>query len=540
MRSSRSATVAFSLLLFAGGQGLLGGCEGSLDIGPAGTGPSCAICVGESEMSRVTRLEYELAVRAALGASVDEVRFDYLPADGTAGPFASNAFLDVDDDGVEAYRLVAEAIGAAAQPEADAVLGCTASSASVSCVSTFVDRLGGHLFRRALTTEERAPYLALFEETRTTESGADAVRLVITAMLQSVHFLYRPEIGTPTEVPDVVELTGPELASRLAAFLWRASPDEALLEAAASGELASAEGVMAEARRMLADPRADVTIARFHTSWLGMGHLSTRNVDPGEFPDFEALRGDMLDETGAFAVHVFRDRDATLATLLTADYTVASPALAAFYGADAPGADGVVDLDPEQRSGVLTQAGFLASHTTSASSAGVHRGRVIREGFLCQPMPSPPPIDLVIAPDPTLSSRQQLEQKTSPDTCATCHVLMNPAGFLFEHYDPIGRFRERDGTFAVDATGEVVESDLEGPLDGAVELADALSTSEDVQRCVARQWARYALGRGETDADERSLRVAYARYVDAGRDLRELIVALTGTDSFRYRRIPQE
>ena len=84
-----------ALALFSCSLLTLASCQGSFDLGPAASSATCEICVGESEMTRVTRLEYELAVRSVLGDSADSVRFDYLPADGSAGPFPSNAFLDV-------------------------------------------------------------------------------------------------------------------------------------------------------------------------------------------------------------------------------------------------------------------------------------------------------------------------------------------------------------------------------------------------------------------------------------------------------------
>jgi hypothetical protein len=526
----------------------LSGCSGFLESGASGpsgwtagarAGSACETCVGGSLISRLTRFEYQRIVRAALGDAIaDALRYDYLPADGHAGPFASNALLHVDDDGVEAYRSVAELAGAAASEEIardpSGFLGCDASAPTAPCIAAFVDRIATVLFRRAPTDAERAPYVALFETARASGTTADGARMVVTALLQSPLFLYRLEIGVPTGDPAIVRLTGVELAARLAAFAWRGAPDDALLAAAAAGDLDTDDGLAREARRMILDRRADVTIARFHTGWLGMDEL---DQEPGSLPELEGLNDEMYRETGDFAVHVFREGDARLDTLLTAPYTIADDALIAIYGGTRA-ATGELELDPDQRAGVLTHAGFFAAHTPSPATAGIYRGRVVREAFLCQTLPNPPPIDTVIEPDPLLSPRQQLEQKTSPERCQACHVLMNPTGFLFEHYDRLGRYRTTAFEFPVDATGEVNASDIEGPLDGAVELAHALAASEEVDRCVARQWMRYALGRLDHADDAASLEAAYARYLEADRDLRELLVAIVLTDSFRHRRLP--
>lgn len=506
--------------------------------GPGTDGESCDTCVGASQTLRLTRVEYERTVRAALGdARVDGVRFDHLPSDGSNGPFSSNAFFSVDEDSVEAYRAVAEAVGQSAAADADALLACDGGTVTAACTEAFLRRLGTRFYRRPLEPAEVTAYATLFETASATGGAADGVRLSITAMLQSPFFLYRIERGLPTVRDGVNRLTDHEVATRLGYFLWKSAPDDALLAAAEAGELSTAEGVRAQARRMLDDPRADFAIMRFHTEWLGVAGVTTHSVDESRFPEFIALRDDMLAETEQFTLQVFRQSDASLATLLTAPYTIASPGLAELYGASASGgAD--VDLDPAQRAGVLTHASFLTAHVNDPTTAAVHRGRTIRESFLCQELPLPPPVDTIIAPDASLSTRQKLEAKTSPPSCAACHRLMNPLGFAFEHFDAIGRWRDMDGEHVIDATGEVEESDVTEPFDGAVELAGLLAESEQVHRCVARQWLRFALGRREAAADELSLEQAYEAYEASGRDLRELLVAITATPAFRHRALP--
>jgi len=526
----------------------LWGCQGQ--IGDPGVGPGdppvdpptdCELCVGDSYLLRLTRSEYERSLRTVLGdAAVDPLRMDFLPSDGSAGPFASNAFFNVDDDGVEAYRAVAEAAGTEAAANADALLACDPTDAS--CVDGFVRRIGAQLYRRPISDDEATAFVGLFEEHAALGTSADGVRLVVTAMLQSVNFLYRIEVGLPTERDGVRALTGYELATRLAFFLWQSGPDAELMEAAETGALETREGVEAQARRMLADDRSNTMILRFHMEWLGMDELDQKRVDDVLFPTFESLKMDMIEESEAFVLHVFENDDARLETLLNAPYTFVTPGLAAHYGmADVPeGELTMVTLDPTERAGILTQAGFIAAHTTDSSSAGVHRGLAIRERFFCQSLPPPPPIDTIIAPNPMLSSRQKLEAKTSPDECQACHQLMNPVGFTLEHYDAIGAFRTMDGAHPVDASGYIIDTDIVDPIDGALELITALTASDDVKQCLTRQWLRFALARPTEAADESSAEEAYAAYEASGGDLRELIIAVTTTSAFRYRGIPSE
>jgi hypothetical protein len=291
---------------------------------------------------------------------------------------------------------------------------------------------------------------------------------------------------------------------------------------------------------MLEDPRFDAALTSFHVQWLGLDEVESKEVDAAEDADFVAVRDEMRAEAERFVVHLFRESDPTLEALFTADYSFPTPALAEYYGLDPmlAAVDGSTPVDsPEGRAGILTHAAFLASHGDDPSTKAVHRGLAIRGDLFCQQLPEPPPVDTVIAPNPELSARQQLEEKTGSSSCQGCHQLMNPVGFGFEHFDVLGRYRELDGVHPVDATGEIVDSDVDAPFDGAVELGERLAQSGEVRSCVTRQWLRYALGRNLRAEDEVSASLVGVRYDDAAHDLRELVIAITTTDAFRHRRV---
>ena len=152
----------------------------------------------------------------------------------------------------------------------------------------------------------------------------------------------------------------------------------------------------------------------------------------------------MRDEAVNFADFVIRRGDGRLQTLLSAPFTVASPDLTLLYGATAtPAADGTVQLDPTQRAGLLTQAGFLAAHAHANQTSPVHRGLLIRKNLLCTDLPDPPANvnNNPPAPDPNATTRQRFEQHRANPSCAACHQLMDPIGIGFENYDAIGRYR---------------------------------------------------------------------------------------------------
>jgi hypothetical protein len=186
----------------------------------------------------------------------------------------------------------------------------------------------------------------------------------------------------------------------------------------------------------------------------------------------------------------------------------------------------------------LTDAAVLAKHSNPSETSPTLRGKLIREHFLCNVLPPPPPDVDTSPPSPseTTSVREQAIQHMQDPNCAGCHQLMDPIGFAFEEFDAIGRIRDVSGGQHVDISGELVFTDVDGPFVGARELGEKLIKSEQAQRCFAQQLFRYALGRLERST-EASLDAALNAFVNADLDIQELIVALTRTDAF-MKRVP--
>jgi hypothetical protein len=280
-------------------------------------------------------------------------------------------------------------------------------------------------------------------------------------------------------------------------------------------------------------------VRAFHVHWLDLEGTDTISKDPDYYPDFgDALRGSMREETERFVEHAVLS-DGKLETLLTASYSFVDANLAALYGVSAPSSGWQkLELPSGQRAGILTQASFLATQAKPNASSPVYRGKFVREALLCQTLP-PPPADLVIVPpnpDPNATTKEQFKQHSEDPGCSGCHQLMDPIGFGFESYDGIGAWRSEQNGIAVDATGELFDTqDADGPFEGAVELAARLAASSQVRECVARHWFRFAVKRGEVD-DMDSVNAAQFAFAESGYDIRELMVAITLTDGFRYRK----
>jgi hypothetical protein len=121
------------------------------------------------------------------------------------------------------------------------------------------------------------------------------------------------------------------------------------------------------------------------------------------------------------------------------------------------------------------------------------------------------------------------------EPCHGCHVLMDPIGFGFENYDGVGKWRTTDQGIPVDSSCTLTGSDVDGSYSGAVALAHQLAQSQEVADCMAIEWFHYAMGRGDTPEDACSMQSTKDTFKAKNFDMKELLVALTQTDAFRYR-----
>ncbi len=490
--------------------------------------------VGSTPLRRLTRAQYANAVRDLLGVNADVMALD---GDEKVGPFDSNFSAPVSLVQVSQYRAMAEEVSTVAAGELNAIVPCDPSASG--CVEQFVASFGRRALRRPLTDAEIETYASLAGD----DAPADRVRLAISAILQSPYFLYHLELSLPDTgagAGDVVPLDSYELASRLSFFLWDSVPDDALLDAAQDGSLEDMDTLEAQAERLLHDPRAREAVAAFHEQWLGLDELEALSKDPAVYPAFDIeLREAMRTETRRFSSTVVLSGDGKLETLLTAPYSYLEGPLYELYGVE-PGDEAIgepVALPPGQRAGLLTQASFLAAHAHTNQSGPIQRGATVRSNLLCTPPPPPPPDVNAIPPDPApdATTREIFEQHTNDPACSGCHVLIDGIGLAFEGYDGIGAYRELQNGLAVDQSGNLVGTDVDGEFEGVVELATMLADSEDVRQCVTRQWFRYAFGRVEADQDSCSLDVLDQAFESSGHDVRALLLHIIRTDAFRYR-----
>lgn len=407
-----------------------------------------------------------------------------------------------------------------------------------ACGWTSLERFARRAYRRPLRPDEQKR-LAAFWTTNVAAGPVDmAVALTAAGILQAPPFHFRVD-------PDAAAAPSRwELASRLSYFLWDSMPDEALFEAAETGQLADRAGMERQARRMLDDPKARPAIVRFHHQWLGTDQVTlvaparrafgprfglSPRVKDASNDDLKwpavigPVRYSMKYETELFVEQVIFDGAGTFQALMTDNRGYMSDATAPIYGANArriPGGTTVTrpielvvasigrqaeltlyqaEFPRSERAGVLTLPSVLALGAYAVQPGPILRGTRVLERLACMHLGTPiqgaeaalPPDTLTV----TSTNRERTAAATRPATCNTCHRQINPPGFAFEHYDAIGAWRAQDNGQPVDASGTLALGDGEEiTFTDGVDFAHQLAASDRVRNCYVRHWTRYALG----------------------------------------------
>ncbi len=405
-----------------------------------------------------------------------------------------------------------------------------APGTDASVLPALFDGFGRRALRRPMTADERTSYTMLYQRLAASQGHAVALQAVLQRMLTTPDFLYQVALGDATSG----KLTDHEMASRLSYLLWETMPDAALATAADTGALHTTEQVEAQLTRLAADPRAQAMLLRFTRAWLKIDGLDTLAKDPFIYPEFNGLRASMRESFDRFLTDIVATGD--VATLLTSDEAYVDDKLAELYGVAGPGPGNWarMPLNSRERGGMMTQAAFLSVFGKANRSAPILRGVFVLDRLLCSPPDPPPPGGGVIPPDlPSLTTtRDFFTDLTAAPGCATCHDIINPIGFGFEHYDAIGRWRIEEHGFPIDATGHANIAGQDVPFDGAMQLTDALAPAPEVRRCLVRHWFRSRFGRIDAADDAPIIDALDGAFAAQDDRFKALPAILAHTDAF--------
>ena len=504
-----------------------------------------------STLRRLTVAQYQNSIADLLGSGV--TINGTLEPDTALDGFASIGAARVSLSATATEQFDAAAFDLAHQALSNtatrgALVGCTpAGTTDATCASSFVTAFGRRAWRRDLTAAEVSEYATI----ATTAAGMlgdfwGGLEYGLAGLLDSPHFLYREELGTPDPaVPTRRIFSGYELASRLAFLVTNSTPDDTLLDDAKAGKLATVAGLGAEAQRLLASPRAHAAMANFFTELYELGNLDSLPESPTSFPEMSATLGaSMRGETLRVLDDVAFGANVDFRTLFDTTTTYVNAELASLYGLPAvTGTDYVQVTLPASgpRAGFLGQASFLAMLSHADSTSPTHRGKFIREVLLCQPVPAPPPnvnttfpVDMPGAAPRT--TRQKLEaHRMAGSACMACHQVMDPIGLGLENFDGIGIYRTMEVGQPIDASGNldgVAFTDARG-------VGAALKNHPNLGSCLTRDVLRYTIAHVEAPGEEPVVDALAGQLATNGYQFRSLLLGVVASASFRYAGVPQ-
>ena len=506
-----------------------------------------AAALGPAPGRRLTKGEYANTIADLLGVALDDDDRYLLPDEepATGGGFRDDvAALLPSAVRSDAYEQVAARVAGRVDWAGGLAVHAACTDPTVACREGFIRHLGRLVYRRPLTDADVQILEPLFAAAASASDGPgtfeQGARLVLQAMLQSPHFLYRlerrdaasPLTGRPAPSPF-------ELATRLSYLLWASAPGPELLDAAERGELSSggrdALGPLIGA--MLSDARARRGLDAYAQDWLQLYRLDART--PNDALGVSAdLLAEMKQESARLVERIAIDEGRDLTEILTDKRTDVGPALARVYGID-PVSDAVASYDlsnDPNRIGILTQPGFLILRAAPAHVSIVDRGLMVMRVFLCQEMPAPPPgaasqIDSI----PTnLTDRDRFALHTAAPQCAGCHDAFDPLGYPFEPFDFAGRFR------TVDDYGNPLRSDGQIMLDGTLQsyadtasFAALLASSPTVQRCLVSKLYQYGMGRSLREGERAVVDELAQTFAAGGRTWAAAVAAVATSPAFR-------
>ncbi|MBX3129179.1 MAG: DUF1592 domain-containing protein [Polyangiaceae bacterium] len=454
-----------------------------------------------------------------------------LPAGGSAyglSNIAATARIDLGN--ASQFSEAARSIGEWVAKQGAGAARCE-TFGTTACVDTVLDWLPAEAYRRPPTAAEKAELRAVYDDL-VTEYGAEwAFSALVRVVLLSPQFLYRSEVGPSGK--GVVKLDDFEIASLMSFSLTDEGPDAALLDDAKAGKLREPAEREKHARRLM--DRSTRIWQRFFWEWLKLATLESQGVETELAPSLVAA---LEDEYHAFVDNIVVKSRGKLSDLFTSSVTWGSPEVAAHYGVTHPGG-GVapLNLDPNQRGGLLTLGAWLVAHGKKGRDNVVRRGMGVYRDAMCQNIKALP-IDLeealkeLVGADATI--KEIAQARAADPVCGGCHETSDPVGLAFESFAGDGRFQ------TVYTDGKPVEAAvvLDGAsYDNAPQVAAAIAEDERFQHCLVERFGNFVMG-AEFGApiEVRASAAAYQAFRDSGGSFEELLVAIVKDPAFIERR----
>ena len=481
---------------------------------------------GPKRMFRLTRQQLDNTTRALLGDLVSDNVTTVVPTDPLQTNYEYAENLRIDATNFRPYVDWVDEIAERVEATPRSVIDCDASDSA--CIDDQATLFLNKAFRNVAPDEAIQSHVAFYKNNIETLGYAKGTAELVSASLTSSHYLFRKEVTVNDE-----EVLSPEESLQHLSYTLSDMPPFAVL-----GDEEGDEAVA----KVLATEQAREKLLRFFISWLEIKGADKMDPSDEVFPEFtEEVAAAVVEETNSFLRAQLSGSSPSLGNVLYSTTSDVADEMAFIYGRDSGGMG--VEHDPTQRMGVLTQPGFIISHSGPVHTRLVKRGVFFTRKVMCQELGHPPEnADTTLPEIENATERERVEFATDSPDCAGCHRFINPFGFSLESYDPIGRFRTED------EQGRTIDPSvnmdlLDKPLrtETSVEALRGFTESTQFQQCFARQLFRFYMGRDEIHQDHPILRQMVFRFIQDGEgDIVALLRQLAESQHFTQRSEPEE
>jgi Protein of unknown function (DUF1592)/Protein of unknown function (DUF1588)/Protein of unknown function (DUF1595) len=498
-----------------------------------------------TQLRRMQNWQYDNVMRDLLGVTTVTVGASsglpstqlYADFDGPMVPDAWRIYNDVGS-------AIAKAVMANATMKAKFIACDPATS---GCLMTTIQNFGKKAFRRPLTTAEVTRFMNLGTGTPT-GTPAEVAEATLYAFLVSPSFLTLPELDTTTMSGSSYQLNSYEVASRLSFMLWGSIPDDALMTEADNSRLTTAAQILTQANRMIAvRDKTTPLVTLFHRNWVQMNnngqHWWNSDHDMTKFPIWNTT-------TSKTSLGTEMDNFFAEITFTNGQYKDLFLSPVGFINKDNAGIYGMsstataltkVNLDPVQRPGFMTRAGFLASYSHFDMTAPILRGAFITIYMIgVNPGAPDPSFTMLKAPAGTYPTVRDMTDAlvNQSATCMGCHTaVVNPPGYVMENYDAVGAWQTTDklGNGAINPVATVNFGDGNvKQISNAQQLMTEIAGIQKGRDMYSQSWVSFAYARQPNPQDQ-CVANDISTKLGSGGPILNVLADLTQADSFRLR-----
>lgn len=424
-------------------------------------------------------------------------------------------------------------------------------SIKVANAETILKPIARRAWRREVRDGELTPLVRLVQSRQSELGDLGAIKEGIVAVFASPSFLLiNPEKATPEE----------RFATKLSYFLDSTLPTDRLRSAIASGGLDDFDSIREVVAWRFTEDLADAFLDEFPQAWLQLDRINFMAPDPDHYPHYhrKSVSEDMIAETKRFFRHAV-ESNLPVPEMLTADYSFINADLAKVYGVDDVPNDSILrkyEFKDGRRGGFLGMGAFLTLTADSLGTSPIHRAVYVLENFMGI-SPPPPPGDVEIQePDVRQAKtiKEVLNAHIADEVCASCHRSIDPYGYAFENFDPVGGWRDeyiqmvvpepteakvaankkkrvQPQTLPIDASAQFRSGNQYQEIVGFRKLMQSQANQEQFVRCFIEKLLTYANGREPENAGQVEKILAFS----AQRDYRiiDTIAAVIDSPLFR-------